>query len=264
MNDLKLPWKARPVKARHFTEIVNSDDELVATVECAQEADVIVEAVDSDHQHAGIYRRQNEYLALQIAVIEKELEKAAGPVHRNESAENARHGPQALESRAQRLAAEAKAGMSRALLDRLPKVTSALMHRAHNHDAIVQDMERRHAEECRKLRRAFEHESMARLSTERNASAQRGELMALQRITKGFTRHGIDKIEEGRHMTREPDAYTISEFCARHNISRSGFYVLPDELRPRIMRVGARRLISKEAAAEWRHRMEADSSKEAS
>ena len=62
----------------------------------------------------------------------------------------------------------------------------------------------------------------------------------------------------------ETDAMSVTEFCNRHGISRTGFYRLPDHLRPRIMKVQGRRLISKEAAAEWRHRMEEDSSREAS
>lgn len=53
----------------------------------------------------------------------------------------------------------------------------------------------------------------------------------------------------------ERDAYPILEFCRRHGFSRSHYYDLPAEDRPREMRVGKRVLISKEDAAEWRARM---------
>jgi predicted DNA-binding transcriptional regulator AlpA len=51
----------------------------------------------------------------------------------------------------------------------------------------------------------------------------------------------------------EKDAYSIIEFCQRHGLSRSSFYAL-EKLgqAPRIMRVGGRIMISKEAAADWR------------
>ena len=57
-------------------------------------------------------------------------------------------------------------------------------------------------------------------------------------------------------MNTERDAYSIPEFCRRHGFSRAGYYNLPLELRPNEMRVGGRVLISKEAAADWRRRME--------
>lgn len=59
-------------------------------------------------------------------------------------------------------------------------------------------------------------------------------------------------------MTRDPghDAYPIPEFCTRHGFSRATYYNLPADQRPREMRVGARVLISREASAEWRRRME--------
>lgn len=54
------------------------------------------------------------------------------------------------------------------------------------------------------------------------------------------------------------DAYPIREFCRRHNIAESFFFKLQQQgLGPRIMRVGARVLISKEAAADWRRAREA-------
>ena len=56
-------------------------------------------------------------------------------------------------------------------------------------------------------------------------------------------------------MNNDRDAYPITEFCKRHGFSRSHYYGLPADERPREMRVGNRVLISKEAAAEWRARM---------
>lgn len=53
-------------------------------------------------------------------------------------------------------------------------------------------------------------------------------------------------------------AFSISEFCALHNISRSTFYNLKKVGKaPAEMEVMGRRLISEEAAATWRRQMEA-------
>jgi predicted DNA-binding transcriptional regulator AlpA len=55
----------------------------------------------------------------------------------------------------------------------------------------------------------------------------------------------------------DKDAYDVIEFCHRHAISRSAFYnSLKAGTGPRIMRVGARVLISKEAAEAWRRERE--------
>jgi len=52
-------------------------------------------------------------------------------------------------------------------------------------------------------------------------------------------------------------AFSIAEFCRRHGISRAHFYNLwKTGEAPRVMRVGRRTLISTEAAAQWRRRME--------
>jgi predicted DNA-binding transcriptional regulator AlpA len=52
-------------------------------------------------------------------------------------------------------------------------------------------------------------------------------------------------------------ALSINEFCRAHGISRAMFYKLEKQgLAPRVMHVGSRRLISDEAGAEWRRRME--------
>jgi len=58
---------------------------------------------------------------------------------------------------------------------------------------------------------------------------------------------------------KSPDdgTYTVNQFCKSHNISRSMFYkLLQQGLAPRLMEVGRRRMISFEAAADWRQQME--------
>jgi predicted DNA-binding transcriptional regulator AlpA len=56
----------------------------------------------------------------------------------------------------------------------------------------------------------------------------------------------------------ERAAYSIDEFCAAHGFSRSMFYLLQGQgLAPKTMNVGTRRLITAEAAAEWRRAREA-------
>ena len=50
-----------------------------------------------------------------------------------------------------------------------------------------------------------------------------------------------------------PVAFNIREFCAAHRISPATYYELKKKnLTPREMRIGKRRIISCEAAAEWR------------
>ena len=59
-------------------------------------------------------------------------------------------------------------------------------------------------------------------------------------------------------------AMSIPEFCSAHRISRALFYILQRTGRgPRIMRVGRRTLVSAEAAAEWRRRMELEAQQKA-
>ena len=54
-------------------------------------------------------------------------------------------------------------------------------------------------------------------------------------------------------------AFSIDEFCAAHGISRAMYYLLAKAGKaPRTMCVGARRLISEEAASDWRRLMETD------
>jgi hypothetical protein len=55
-----------------------------------------------------------------------------------------------------------------------------------------------------------------------------------------------------------PPVFTVAEFCQQHHISIALFYKLRKAgLGPREMVVGRRRLISTEAAAEWRRAREA-------
>lgn len=54
--------------------------------------------------------------------------------------------------------------------------------------------------------------------------------------------------------------FDVSAFCTAHKISRSFFYRLISEGRgPRLLKLGKRTLISVEAAAEWRMRIEQES-----
>ena len=56
-----------------------------------------------------------------------------------------------------------------------------------------------------------------------------------------------------------PFAFTVPEFCAAHRISRASFYVMARDGRgPRIFKAGRGTLISREAADEWRRRMETE------
>jgi predicted DNA-binding transcriptional regulator AlpA len=62
--------------------------------------------------------------------------------------------------------------------------------------------------------------------------------------------------------TVDKDAFSIAEFCERHSISRSAFYnSLKDGTGPRTMKVGTRRLISREASAAWRRQCESPPTK---
>ena len=53
---------------------------------------------------------------------------------------------------------------------------------------------------------------------------------------------------------------SVAAFCAQHSVSRSLFYrLLKDGRGPRLTKISRRTLISAEAAAEWRARMERES-----
>jgi hypothetical protein len=64
----------------------------------------------------------------------------------------------------------------------------------------------------------------------------------------------------GRRKTppaADADAFSVTEFCHRHGFSPQMFYKLkPLGLMPQTFRLGARVLISKEAAAAWRRARE--------
>jgi TnpA family transposase len=61
-------------------------------------------------------------------------------------------------------------------------------------------------------------------------------------------------------MTTKTGAYGIRDFCDYHRISKSHFYnLLKKYLGPRLMQVGKRKLISEEAAVDWRRAMEKNS-----
>jgi hypothetical protein len=54
------------------------------------------------------------------------------------------------------------------------------------------------------------------------------------------------------------DSMSLNDFCDRHGISRASFYLLKKAGEaPRLMQVGGRVLISREAAAAWRREREA-------
>lgn len=55
----------------------------------------------------------------------------------------------------------------------------------------------------------------------------------------------------------DKSALTVDEFARQHSISRGYVYKLIAEGRgPRLMKVGRRTLVSREAAEEWRRQME--------
>ena len=63
--------------------------------------------------------------------------------------------------------------------------------------------------------------------------------------------------KEAPESTEERDAYSIEEFCRRHNISNGTYYNLKNSGQgPREGRARKRVLISKEAAADWRKQIE--------
>jgi hypothetical protein len=66
----------------------------------------------------------------------------------------------------------------------------------------------------------------------------------------------------GRKVFVDQAAFTIAEFCKTHRISQSMYFKIRNlGLGPREMMVGTRRLISQEAAAEWRKAREAAADK---
>ena len=67
-----------------------------------------------------------------------------------------------------------------------------------------------------------------------------------------------------RRKDVSPFAFTVPEFCAAHRISRALFYILARDGRaPAVIKAWRRTIISTEAAASWRARMEAASAGDA-
>jgi hypothetical protein len=65
--------------------------------------------------------------------------------------------------------------------------------------------------------------------------------------------------QESQPGAVDPPVYTVSEFCAAHRISRAAIYEQWQAgIGPRCMRNGTRRLITAEAAQEWRAARTAD------
>jgi hypothetical protein len=58
----------------------------------------------------------------------------------------------------------------------------------------------------------------------------------------------------------DADAYSIRDFCERHDISEAFYFKLKSQgLAPQEMHLGSRVLISRESAARWRQEREAPS-----
>lgn len=55
----------------------------------------------------------------------------------------------------------------------------------------------------------------------------------------------------------ELDCLSVDEFCRRNSLSTQYFYKAPDEMPPSF-RLGARRLITREAAERWRQARDAE------
>lgn len=56
-----------------------------------------------------------------------------------------------------------------------------------------------------------------------------------------------------------PEAFTISQFCEAHNMSRAFFYILKKKGQaPKIIELGGKRLITREAAEKWRAGLDSD------
>lgn len=52
----------------------------------------------------------------------------------------------------------------------------------------------------------------------------------------------------------EPKARPLKDFCAAHGFSLRQFYNLP--IKPRVIRIGRKIVITEEAGADWRREME--------
>lgn len=62
-------------------------------------------------------------------------------------------------------------------------------------------------------------------------------------------------------MVTDPQMFSVEQFCESHGISRAFYYKLRKQKRgPAEIKLGSRTMISTEAAAAWRRRMEAETS----
>ena len=73
----------------------------------------------------------------------------------------------------------------------------------------------------------------------------------------------LQEHSSARHTVCSQDAnraaYTVNEFCDAHRISRSKLYELWSAgVGPRFIRVGTKKIITNEAAADWRREGEAN------
>ena len=76
---------------------------------------------------------------------------------------------------------------------------------------------------------------------------------------KRARKHMRAKREKVRAAQTTPQAFDVPQFCAAHSISRSLFYLMQRNGRgPRTFKAGRRTLVSREAAEEWRARMEGE------
>jgi hypothetical protein len=70
----------------------------------------------------------------------------------------------------------------------------------------------------------------------------------------------FQEFSQREHAGGNRAAYTIGEFCAAHRISRSKLYQLwATGVGPRFIQVGSKKIITVEAAADWRSGGEAAS-----
>ncbi|MGY8679770.1 hypothetical protein Q2941_18520 [Bradyrhizobium sp. UFLA05-153] len=80
-----------------------------------------------------------------------------------------------------------------------------------------------------------------------------GTVIAKKKATDKDIESILIVVEEFYKNHTNLDAYSIEEFCRRHSISVAFYYKLRDlGLTPREMEKGARVLITREAAADWR------------
>jgi len=64
-----------------------------------------------------------------------------------------------------------------------------------------------------------------------------------------------------REAKQDAPTSTVPQFCDQHHISKVHFYSLIKQGKgPRLMKLGRRTLVTAEAAADWRTRMEAETS----